>query len=153
MEIAVAALLEKETDAGADQVLAQSAVLACIPLSARILEEFILDKRADFGREKVIGTSNYIPRQVRVTCPAASAEGFAVGSCEIETSEFRVVNADSTADIRLEPLIARRESQNEVRQPHATVKPVARAGGADEITIGFPQGEIGVSVKAVVKGI
>src|SRR5262249_35162340 len=128
-------------------------VLVCIPLGARILEELILDKRADFGREKVIGTSNYIPRQVRVTSPAASAEGFAVGPCEIETREFRVVNADPTADIRLEPATFGRVSKNEVRQPHATVESVTRVAASDDITIGCPQGEVGVSVKAVVKGI
>ena len=56
--------------------------MICIELGAGILEEFILDKRADFRREKVIGTTNHIPRQVRVTSPAASVEGFAVGSRE-----------------------------------------------------------------------
>src|ERR1043166_7606462 len=78
-------LWEKEPDAGADQVLVQSAILVCIELGARILEEFILDKRADFGREKVIATSNHIPCQVRVTSSATSVEGFAVGPCERET--------------------------------------------------------------------
>lgn len=47
-------LWEKEPHTGANQVLAQSTVLVCIELGARILEEMILDKRADFGREKVI---------------------------------------------------------------------------------------------------
>lgn len=152
MAIALA-LWEKETDAGAYQMLPQSAVFVRIELGARILEEFILDKRAEFGREKVIGTSNDVPRQIRVTSPAASTEGFAAGPSKIETSGFRVVNTNPTADVWLEPLISRCESQNEVPQPHATVKPVARAAAADEITIGFPQSEVSVSVKAVVKGI
>ena len=85
--------------------------------------------------------------------PAASVEGFAVGPCERETIGFRVVNADPGTGIRLEPLIARRKSQNEVPQPDATVNPVTRAAASDDITIRFPQGEVSVSVKAVIKGV
>src|ERR1043166_6538144 len=61
------ALWEKESHTGANQVLIQSAVVICIELGAGIFEESILDKRADLRREKIIGTSNHIPCQIRVT--------------------------------------------------------------------------------------
>jgi hypothetical protein len=47
-------LVEKVTDTGTHQVLTQIAVLIGIDLGAGIIEEFILDKRAPLGIEKVI---------------------------------------------------------------------------------------------------
>ena len=85
--------------------------------------------------------------------PAASVEGFAVGSCERETIGFRIVKADASAGIRLELLISRRKSQNEVRQPDATVNPVTRAAASDDIPIGLSQREVSVGVKTVVKRV
>jgi hypothetical protein len=119
-------------------MLAKSAVLACIDLAARILEESILDKRAELGIKKVIEPGKRIEREVRVISPAASVECFAVGPCERETIGFRVVNARPGTDIRLELPSWRPKSQNEVKQPHATIKPVTRVGTFNEITIGFP---------------
>src|SRR5215472_3256126 len=122
-------------------MLAQSAVLACIDLGARVLEESILDKRAELGIKKVIEPGKRIEREVRVISPAASVECFAVGPCERETIGFRVVNAGPGTDIRLELPSWRPKSQNEVKKPHATVKPVARAAASEDITIGVPQCE------------
>ena len=66
--------MEKESDTRAHQLLAQRAILSSIDLGALIIEVFILNKRAELGRKKVIGTGKRIERQVCVTSPTASVD-------------------------------------------------------------------------------
>jgi hypothetical protein len=61
--------VEEEPDTRAQQLLFQIAILAGVDLGTRIIEEFILNKRAEVGRKKVIRTGNHIERQVRVISP------------------------------------------------------------------------------------
>src|SRR5439155_23614328 len=98
------------------------AVFVGIDLGARIIEEFILDKGADIGREKVIGTGNHIERQICVTLSAASVnwDSAGYGVYDLGARGLRIVNADPRTDIRLEPSIPRRESHNEIPQERAS---------------------------------
>ena len=118
-------LVEKESHTGAHQLLAQSAILVGIDLGALIIEVFILDKRAPLGIEKVIDTGNHIERQVRVTCSATSVDwdSASYGVINLDPSRFSIVNADARTEIRLELLVSRCESQNEVRQERARIDP------------------------------
>jgi hypothetical protein len=68
------ALVEKESDTRAHQLLAQRAIFVGVDLGALIIEVFILNKRAELGRKKVIGTGKRIERQVCVTSPTASVD-------------------------------------------------------------------------------
>src|SRR4029077_13732428 len=119
------ALAEKESDTRAHQLLAQSAILVGIDLGALIIEVFILNKRAPLGIEKVIGTGKRIERQVCVISPPASVDwdttGYGVHN--LDPRRFSIVNADARTDIRLELLISRCESQNEVPQERARINP------------------------------
>src|SRR4029079_11468114 len=56
------ALMEKESDTRTHQLLTQSAILPSVDLGALIIEVFILNKRAELGRKKVIGTGKRIER-------------------------------------------------------------------------------------------
>ena len=51
-----------------------------------------------------------------MTSPPASVDGDStgIGVCELGASRFCIVNADPSADIRLEFLVSRCESQDEV---------------------------------------
>ena len=110
-------LMEEVPDTCAHQLLAQSAILARIDLGALIIEIFILDECAPLGIEKVIGTGNHIERQVCVICSAASVDrgSTSYGVRDLDPRRFGIVNADPGSDIRLEFLISRCESQNEIR--------------------------------------
>jgi len=119
------ALVEKESDTRAHQLLTQSAILSGIDLGALIIEVFILNERAPLGCEKVIGTGKRIERQVCVICSATSVDwdSTSYGVHNLDPSRFSIVPADARTHIRLEFLISRRESQNEVRQERTSVNP------------------------------
>jgi hypothetical protein len=117
--------VEKESDTRAHQLLAQSAIFSGIDLGALIIEVFILNKRAPLGREKIIGTGKRIERQVCVICSATSVDwdSTSYGVLNLYPGRFSIVTADARTQIRLEFLISRRESQNEVRQERTGVNP------------------------------
>jgi len=97
--------VEKETDTGAQQLLFEIAILASIDLGARIIEEFILDKGATVGREKVICAGNHVERQVCVICSATSVDWDSTshGVHNLDPGRFGIVTSDARADIRLPP--------------------------------------------------
>src|SRR4029453_18634025 len=101
-------------DAGTHQVLPQIATLIGLELGARVIEVVIFDKRAPLGIEKVICAGDYLPRQVRMTCPPASVDwdttGYRVHN--LDPRRFGIVNAEAAPDIRLE--FSKRESPDEV---------------------------------------
>src|SRR4029077_14858646 len=89
-------------------------------------------------------------REVRVISSSAAAKG-TVGPLELRTCGFRIVNADPRAGIRLES--SKRESPDEVPHKRACVNRGTQIAGSNYITIGFPQGEVRPTPKAVVKEI
>ena len=89
----------------AHQVLSQIASLVGIDLSARIIEELVFNKGAELRIPIVICACDDLLRQVRVIFPATGAKG-AVGTLELRTCGFRIVNAHPRAGIRLESRFA-----------------------------------------------
>src|SRR5207247_6723523 len=97
--------------ARAQQLLSQIATLIGIYLSARIIYELVFDKGAKLRIPIVICAGNNLPREVCVTSSSARVKG-ATRALELGTSGFRVINANSGADIRLES--SKRESRDKV---------------------------------------
>ena len=157
------ALVEKESDTRAHQLLTQSAILPSVDLGALIIEVFILNKRAELGRKKVIGTGKRIERQVCVTSPTASVDRNVTSYRvpDLNTRRFGVITADPRTQIRLELLISRRESQNEVRQERAGIDPGRHVGVASCKLRGtvrarrerLVQGEVSPASEAIIKEI
>jgi hypothetical protein len=75
--------------------------------------------------QKEIDTSNRIERQIRVIPPYASVDGDCPshGVLDLDPSGFCIVNANTRTEIRVELLVSRCESQNEVPQGRASVGP------------------------------
>src|SRR5215831_4849316 len=69
------ALVEKEPDTGAHQVLPQIATLPRVDLGTCIVEVVVFDKRAPLRIEEVISAGHHLPRQVCVICSASSVDG------------------------------------------------------------------------------
>ena len=106
-------------------MLAQIATLAGIDLGACVIEIVVFDKRTHVGIKEVICAGDDLPRQVRMTCPAASVDWDSTSYWipNLYTRRFGIVNADPGARIRLESLVSRCESQNEVRHERARIDP------------------------------
>ena len=121
--------------ARAQQLLSQIATLIGIDLSARIIEELVFDKGAKLRIPIVICTGNNLPREVCVTSSSARVKG-ATRALELGTSGFRVINANSGADIRLES--SKRESRDEVSHKRTGVNPSSRAAASEYVTKGIP---------------
>src|SRR5260370_12510826 len=119
--------------------MSQNATLIRIDLSARIIEDRIVNKRAELRIAIVICAGNNLPREVRVISSSARVKG-TVGPLELRTCGFRVVNADTGSDIRLES--SKRESPDKVPHKRASVNRGTQIAGSNYITIGFPQGEV-----------
>ena len=85
-------------------------------------------------------------------CPTASAKS-TMRALKLDTRGFRIINAYPAAGIGLEPLISRRESQNEVAHKRAGVNPRSQTAASYDVTIGFPQGEVSTAPEAVVKEV
>jgi len=147
--------VKKEPDTRAHQLLAQSAILASLDLGALIIEVLILNERAELGAEKVIETGKRIERQVCVICSATSVDWDSTshGVHNLDPGRFGIVTSDARADIRLPPLISRRESQDEVHQERARIDPGGHVTLCYKITIRFPQREVGATAKAIVKEV
>jgi len=155
--------VEKESDTRAHQLLAQSAILSGINLGALIIEVFILNKRAEVGRKKVIGTGKRIKRQVCVTSPATSVDRDLTSYrvLDLNTRRFGVITAYPSTEIRLESLVSGCESQNEVRQERASVNPSRHVAMASRKLRGtiragrerLIQGEVSPASEAIIKEI
>ena len=122
--------MEKHSDTGANQVLPQIATLVRVELGARVSEVVVFDKRAHVRIEKVICAGDHLPRKVRMTFPPASVDrdltSYRVP--DLDTCRFGIINADPAAGIRLESLVSRCESQDEVRHEHAGIDPGCHVG-------------------------
>ena len=142
--------LEVETEASPNQVLPEIATLAGLDLGARIIEVVVFDEGADLGRKIVICACDNLPGEVRVISPATVIKS-TVGSLELRTRGFRIVNADPGPDIRLES--SKRESRDEVPHKRTSVNPGSRAAASQDITKGIPQREVSAAPEAIVKEI
>src|SRR5262249_6831636 len=109
-----AALVEKEPHTGANQVLPQIATLVRVDLGTCIVQVVVFDKRAPLRIEKVIRAGNDLPRQICVTCSAASVErGYtSYGVCHFDASRFGIIDAYPGAGIRLKLPRWRPKSKN-----------------------------------------
>ena len=110
--------LKVDPDTGTHQVLSQIAILVGIDLAAGIIEVVVFDEGAELGSPIVICTCDHLPREIRVTLPSTGAKA-AVRGGNVDARGFRIVNADPTADIRLEP--SKGESPYEVRHKRTRV--------------------------------
>src|SRR5881394_1475547 len=90
-----------------------------------------------------------------MTSPPASVDGDSagIGVCELGASRFGIVNADPSADIRLEFLVSGCESQDEVPHERARINPSSRVPLCQHITKRIPQGEVTAAPKAIVKEV
>src|SRR5205814_3827476 len=100
-----------------------------------------------------VSAGTTLPRQVLVISPPASVDGDSagIGVCKLGASRFGIVNADPSADIRLEFLVCRGESQDEVPHGRGRINPSSRVPLCQHITKRIPQGEVTAAPKAIVK--
>src|SRR5207247_3561239 len=117
-----------------------------------IIEIVVLNEGAELRSPIVVRARDDLPGEIRVTLPAAGAEG-AAGGADVGTSGFRIVNAHACPGIRLEPPTLGRDSQNEVKHKGASVNSAIHAAASYYIPIGFSQGEVSATLKPVVKEI
>src|SRR5207237_8459283 len=90
-----------------------------------------------------------------MTSPPASVDGDSagIGVCELGASRFGIVNADPSAGIRLEFLVSRCESQDEVPHKGAGINPSGHVTLCQHITKRIPQGKVTAAPKAIVKQV
>src|SRR6478609_3892675 len=136
-------------------MLPQYATLPGIDLGALVLEELVFNKRAELGVPIIICAGNNLPREVRVISPPASVDGDSagIGVCELGARRFGIIDADPSADIRLEFLVSRCESQDKVPHERARIDPRSHVPLCQHITKRIPQGEVGAAPKAIVKEV
>src|SRR5438552_12767012 len=93
--------------------------------------------------------------EVRVISPPAGVDGDSagIGVCELGARRFGIVNADPSADIRLEFLVSRCESQDKVPHERARINPSGHVTLCQHITKRIPQGEVTAAPKAIVKEV
>ena len=92
-----------ESQASADQVLPQVSTLAGFELRACVIEIVIFDKSAELRIPIVIRAGDNLPRKVSMALPAACPEA-AASAIKIESGGFRIIDADTGADVGLEPV-------------------------------------------------
>ena len=90
-----------------------------------------------------------------MTSPAASVDRNSTGGgiYDLGPCRFSIINAYPSADIRLESLVSRCESQNEVPHKGARVDPGGHVSLRQNVVKGIPQGEVGATPEAVVKEV
>jgi len=90
-----------------------------------------------------------------MTCPAASVDwdttGYGVPN--LDPRRFGIVNADPAASIRLESLVSRCESQDEVRHERACIDPGGHVALCYNVIKAVSQGEVSATAKAIVKEV
>src|SRR5215471_20615210 len=87
--------------------------------------------------------------------PPASVDRYSAGHWvrDLDPRSFGVVNADPGAGIRLELPSWRPKSQNEVKHKGGRINPSGHVALCNEITIRFPQREVGATPKAIVEPV
>src|SRR4030095_13278243 len=125
-------------------MLTQIAVLVGLDLGACIIEVVIFDKRAELWGPIVIRACDDLPCEVGVTFPPASVDrdSASYGIYNLGPRSFGIVNADPGAGIRLESLVSRCESQNEVPHERARIDPSSHVALCQHVAKGIPQGEV-----------
>src|SRR5207248_3563733 len=148
-------VLEMEPNTSPNLLLAQYATLIGIDLGARVLEELVFNKRAELGGPIIICAGNNLPREVRVISPPASVDWdhTSYRVLDLDPGRFGVIDADPGADIRLEFLVSRCESQDKVPHERARINPSSRVPLCQHITKRIPQGEVTAAPKAIVKEV
>ena len=90
-----------------------------------------------------------------MTCPPASVDwdptGYGVH--DLDPCRFGIVNADPAARIRLESLVSRCESQDEVRHERARIDPSSHVALSYNVINDIRQGEVSATPKAIVKEV
>src|SRR4030095_8448651 len=125
-------------------MLAQIAALTSIDLGAGIIKGMVFDKRTELRRPIVVRAGNNLPRQVRVTSPSASVDRDSTGYWihTLDPGRCGIVNADPGAGIRLESLVSRCKSQDEVPHERARIDPSGHVALCQHVAKGIPQGEV-----------
>ena len=136
-------------------MLSQIPILPGIDLGAGIVEELVFNKGAELWGPIVICAGNNLPRQIRMTSSPASVDwdSTSYGIYDLGPRRFGIVNADARADVRLESLVSRCESQDEVRHKRAGIDPSGHVSLRHNVVKGIPQGEVGATPKAVIKEV
>ena len=75
------------------------------------------------------------------------------GVLDLDPGRFGIIDADPGADIRLEFLVSRCESQDKVPHERARINPSSRVPLCQHITKRIPQGEVTAAPKAIVKEV
>src|SRR6478735_522515 len=90
-----------------------------------------------------------------MTCPAASVDWDTTSYWipNLDSCRFCIVNADPAAGIRLESLVSRCESQDEVRHERARIDPSGHVALSYSVTKAIPEGEVSATAKAIVKEV
>src|SRR6476620_4760716 len=96
-----------------------------------------------------------MPRQIRVTYPTARVAWDTTGCWipNLDPRRFGIVNSDPGARIRLESLVSRCESQDEVRHERARIDPGGHVALCYNFIKAIPQGEVSATAKAMVKEV
>src|SRR5439155_20721440 len=146
-------VLDMDPHTSPNLLLAQYATVIGIDLGARVLEELVFNKRAELGGPIIVWAGNNLPRQVRVISPPASVDWdhTSYRVLDLDPGRFGEIDADPGADIRLEFLVSRCESQDKVPHERARINPSSRVPLCQHITKRIPQGEVTAAPKAIVK--
>lgn len=120
-----------------NQVLPQITVMVSIDLGACIIEVAVFDEGAELRCPIVIRACDHLPGEIRVVISSACAKA-AARSVDVYARGFGKVNADAGSEIRLEPLITRRQPQNEVPHKRASIDKASHAAASYQIPVGLP---------------
>src|SRR4029077_3798560 len=90
-----------------------------------------------------------------MTCSAASVDrdSTSYGIYDLDPRRFGIVNAHAGSGIRLESLVSRCESQDEVRHERARIDPRGHVALRYNVIKAIPQGEVSATAKAIVKEV
>ena len=90
-----------------------------------------------------------------MTCPPAGVDwdSAGYGVPNLDSRRFGIVNAHSGAGIRLESLVSRRESQDEVRHEGSRIDPHGHVALCYKVTKAIPQSEVSATAKAIVEEV
>ena len=90
-----------------------------------------------------------------MTCSSASVDRDTTSYrvLDLNPRRFGIVNTDPRSGIRLEFLVSRCESQDEVRHERARIDPGSHVALSYNVTKAIPQGEVSATAKAIVKEV
>jgi len=131
--------LEVEPHTRSNQVLSKVPTFARFELSACVIEIVVFDKSAEFRIPIVIRAGDDLPRKIGMACATACAE-VAARAMKIESGGFRIVDADTSADVGLKS--AKSESPNEIRH---------KCPGVNETGSGARSGRNAINVQSCIR--